>query len=109
MFSSKREQLISYFADGAFEGERRRRLPPELVANDEVMQAAVTLRRAVTGGRAAMARLCTRIAGRAQALPEASRPYWIELGKARFEPIRYLSGDTAPLERSVLYRCRVRS
>ncbi len=43
-------------------GEARRHVPPELVANAEVMQALMTVRRAVQSGHAST--LCAEVAGR---------------------------------------------
>jgi hypothetical protein len=64
MFAFKRtgarvamDYVIATGPDGA-----RRHVPPELVANHEVMQALMTIRRAVQSGRAMT--LCTEVAAR---------------------------------------------
>ncbi|MBZ0237058.1 MAG: hypothetical protein K8M05_32310 [Deltaproteobacteria bacterium] len=44
-------------------GDARRHVPPELVANHEVMQALMTIRRAVQSGKAST--LCAEVAARA--------------------------------------------
>lgn len=84
--------LVAFDADGA-----RRPVPPRLVANDEVLQADVTLRRAVRGGRKASAALCRKVAARIADDPDWADVVRLELLTEKFDALRYFAGDTAPL------------
>src|SRR5690606_8394838 len=54
MFSYRRERPTIYFARAIGADGEERRVPPELVGSSEVMQAAVTVRRAIQGGKKRM-------------------------------------------------------
>ena len=66
MFSRPRPKptVTIQYAVGVEPGGARHHLAPEMVANDEVLQARAVLARAVRSGRAAADELCRRIAGR---------------------------------------------
>jgi hypothetical protein len=121
MFARPRSMPRLFFAEGASRDGTRHRLSPSLVANDEVMQATASVRRAVSAGPAAMQALCHQIAeriahdsrpaeGRRQA--HDSRPadtaiIEVRLSSARFDPVRYFSHGPEPVERTTHERCDV--
>jgi len=65
MFAFKRPQarVAMDYVIATGPNDARRHVPPELVANHEVMQALMTIRRAVQSGHAAT--LCAEVAARA--------------------------------------------
>ncbi len=95
MFSKKRgrlqlDQVIGVGSAGV------RPLPPRAVANEEVMQALVLIRRAVRGGPREAAALCRRVARNVAPLPEFSDLRQIQVVTAQYEPLRYFAGSTQP-------------
>jgi hypothetical protein len=96
------------FFESVDERRRVRAVPPELVANDEVMQSAKRIRRAARQGPKALKQLCQEVAKRVQ---KQRRPKLLELRivEARFDPIAYFSEEPKPEERSVLTTCKVRA
>jgi hypothetical protein len=120
MFARPRSMPLLYFAEGATRDGGRHRLSPSLVANDEVMQATASVRRAVSAGPDAMQALCRQIAervaaarpaeGRRRALDGGSAGAAIvevRLSSARFDPVRYFSHGPEPVERTTHERCDV--
>ena len=110
MFARPRSMPLLFFAEGASRDGARHRLSPSLVANDEVMQATASVRRAVSAGPAAMQALCRQIAERVAA--HDSRPHdaaiiEVRLSSARFDPVRYFSHGPEPVERTTHERCDV--
>ncbi len=96
--------LLAVTADGA-----RRPVPPRLVANDEVLQAAETLRKAIRGGKRPSAALCRSVAARLADDPAWSDVVRLELVSERFDAIAYFAGDTAPIAAPrVRARCKVK-
>lgn len=83
------------------------RLGPELVANDEPMQALRTLRTAAEGGRSSLRSLCARIAERVEARPELARVRRVRIVRATFDPIRYFEVAPEPESSEALVTCRV--
>jgi hypothetical protein len=108
MFARSLDKRVIVFAEGLAKTAPAVRLGPELVANDEPMQAQRTLRRAATGGPPALRKLCRRIAERVAAAPELSAIRRVRIVRSAFEPLRYFEPDSAPAEREVLEQCRVR-
>jgi len=84
-------------------------VPPRLVANDEVMQAAMTVRRALRSGPGSALSLCQAIARRmAEHDPErASAVVRLEVRTSRFDAIDYFSTSTKPLETAVGATCEL--
>jgi hypothetical protein len=86
-------------------GGARTVLPPEAVANDEVVQAYETLRQAVRQGPEATARLCARAAewqaGRGD---DAGR---VEIVSDTYDAVAYFEGDDKPLATTVHASCEV--
>lgn len=83
------------------------RLPPEMVANDEPMQAMRTLRRAGNDGGRALKALCASIAARVARAPAFSRVRQVRIVRARFDPLTYFEGAPEPEEAQRLVQCRV--
>jgi hypothetical protein len=108
MFARPIEKSQLLFFESVDERRRVRAVPPELVANDEVMQSAKRIRRAARAGPEALKQLCREVAKRVR---KQRRPKLIELRivEARFDPVAYFSEDAKPEERSVLTACQVRT
>jgi hypothetical protein len=107
MFARTLDTRWLLFAEGV--GKRvTQRLGPELVANDEPMQAMRTLKLAHRQGQPALDRLCGRIAERvaaSQALVSVKR---VRITRGLFDPIAYFEVLAEPVKREVLVECRVR-
>jgi hypothetical protein len=108
MFARVVEKRVIVFADGVTSDSESRRLGPELVANDEPMQAQRTLRLAATSGRKALRMLCGRIAERVAKRSELAAVSRVRIGQGVFDPIKYFEGNGAPESRQVLIECKVR-
>lgn len=79
------------------------RLSPQTIAGtDQVVQAGVTVRRAVTAGAGASGRLCDEVAGRVAA------PATVAVVVERYDVIRWSAGDREPLERRTHAECEAR-
>jgi hypothetical protein len=100
MFSGKqpREATITH-AIGIDTDGSRAVLPPRVVANDEVIQAFETLRKAARS-TAASADLCGYVAQRAPRDVIA-----VEIISDRFDAIAYFEGDRVPRSSTVHARC----
>ncbi len=94
--------LVALADDGT-----RRPVPPRLVANDEVLQADVSLRLAVFGGRSTRDTLCRTVAARIAGDPAWADVHTLELLSERFDALRYFAGDTAPIKSRRQARCTV--
>jgi hypothetical protein len=109
MFARPRSRPLLYFAEGVSRDGARHRLAPSFVANDEVMQATASVRRAVSAGPDAMRALCSQIAERvASSAPAEGAIVEVRLSSARFDPVRYFSHGPEPVERTTHDRCDVR-
>jgi hypothetical protein len=108
MFARPRRMPVLYFSEGIDARGARRRLPPELLANEEVMQATARVRSAVAAGPEASGALCREIAGRALEHPDYSGLVAITLVSARFDPVAYFTRSTEPHEHTVHQRCALR-
>jgi hypothetical protein len=96
--------LLAIDADG-----RRRPVPPALVANDEVLQADVTIQRAIRRGKKTSVALCRKVAARLAEDPDWSDAVRVELVSEKFDALRYFAGDRAPLTKPRLRaRCKVK-
>ncbi len=105
MFSYRRERPTIYFARAIGADGEVRRVPPELVGSSEVMQAAVTVRRAIQSGKGRMRELCRGIAGRAQS-DAGLRGARIELVSAELDPVAYFVEGPEPVSLRRHHRCR---
>lgn len=77
-------------------------VPPEWVGSSEVLQAKVSIARAVRGGKKSMRKLCARVAERAASEGEAAIEF--RFRELRYDPIGYYEGQK-PLRDRTLYRC----
>jgi hypothetical protein len=107
MFARPRDKPWLTIAEGVDAQGRALRLPPSVVAHDEVMQAAATLRRAVQGGPVALERLCAHIAGELQRDAAHGSVRQVRIVGARFDPLRYFSEGPLPEAREVYFACPV--
>lgn len=107
MFARARGKPWLDFVEGVAADGSVVRLAPALVANDEVMQAAATVRRAVELGPAGLAALCTAVAGRVAAHPETQGVRTVRIVGARFDPLRYFVEGPQPEERVEHFGCAV--
>ena len=107
MFARPRSLPLLYLAEGVSRDGARHRLSPNLVANDEVMQATASVRRAVRAGPDATQALCGQIAERVAAAADESAIVEVRLSSARFDPVRYFSHGPEPVERTTHERCDV--
>jgi hypothetical protein len=107
MFARARDKPWLSIAEGVDDGEHAVRLSPATIANDEVMQAAATVRRAVAAGPAALAALCDTIATRVADDSSYLRVRAVRIVSARFDPVRYFTDGPTPEERNEHFRCPV--
>jgi hypothetical protein len=106
MFARTLNKRSLLFAEGV--GKRvTQRLGPELVANDEPMQAMRTLKLAATQGQPALHQLCQRIAVRVAASESLGSIKRVRITRGLFDPIAYFEVLAAPEQREVLEECRV--
>jgi hypothetical protein len=84
------------------------RLPPEMIANEEPMQAMRTLRQAGNGDRSALRALCSSIATRVARTPAFSQVRVVRIVRARFDPLTYFEGAPEPEQAQRLLQCRVK-
>ncbi|MET0287646.1 MAG: hypothetical protein ABW352_24375 [Polyangiales bacterium] len=107
MFARPRGKPTLSFVEGVTEAAALR-LPPEIVAHNEIMQAVATVKRAVMAGPEAMDRLCTRIAADVASDAAYAPVREVRIVSARFDPIRYFTEGPEPEERHEHFRCPVR-
>jgi hypothetical protein len=103
MFARKLDRPRLSFVERVDDQQRARRLEPELVASDEVMQSYRTIKRAVRQGPEAAKELCRSIARRvAQREKKVVR---LRIVRARFDPVAYFVSNAEPDEREVIASC----
>jgi hypothetical protein len=107
MFARARGKPWLSSAEGIDANEQAVRLSPEVVAHDEVMQVAATVRRAVQAGPLATETLCREIAARLASDPDYQRVQSVRIVAARFDPLRYFSEGPEPEQRTEHARCPV--
>lgn len=84
-----------------------RPVPPELVANAEVLQALVTIRAAVRAGPRQAMQLCERIADRLARAQKLAGAREVRLVTQRIDAVAYVSGDHRTEGGRVHARCPV--
>jgi hypothetical protein len=106
MFSGRQspETDISHIVAFTAEGERSV-LPPEAVANDEVVQAFETIRQAVAQGPAATRALCEDAAAWAAGHREGVAR--VVVVTDTYDAVAYFDGDKAPRGSTVHAECEV--
>jgi hypothetical protein len=108
MFARILQRPLLTFAEGLTKSGAAVRLPPELIANDEPMQAMRTLKLTASEGPQALKRLCSAIAERAARTPRFAEIRRVRIARARFDPLRYFEPDAPAPEREPLVECKVR-
>ncbi|MEM9494282.1 MAG: hypothetical protein AAGC55_34370 [Myxococcota bacterium] len=104
--------ITEVYAVGVAADATRTPIPPELLANDEVLQARAVLRRAVRAGRSARRELCKSIAERVDQLARDKVAEWMPIVEIRIvsgthNAVDYLTGaDPVGKERTRI-RCSV--
>lgn len=109
MFARPRNKPTLYSVEGVSNAGVFERLAPELVANEEVMQAAVTVRRAVRGGAETTAELCRRVAERVAEVPALAHLVRVEVIASRYDAVGYFTVGPKPEAREVVGSCSIRS
>lgn len=107
MFSYKREKTRLFHMDGLDAHGQRSRLAPKLVANDEAMQAAQTVRNAVRGGPERMALLCQRASERLAQDPAYAQVVQVRVVEGLFDSLSYFLGNREAEQLVVHYACTV--
>lgn len=107
MFAYKRQKTRLYHVDGLNRAGQRARLSPGLVANDEAMQAAQTVRQAVQAGPARMALLCGRVAERLSHDSSYAGVVRVRVVEGLFDSLGYFVGGSEPEQLVVHYQCSV--
>jgi hypothetical protein len=107
MFSYKRQKTRLFHMDGLDARGQRSRLTPKLVANDEAMQAAQTVRQAVRGGPERMALLCQRTSQRLAQDPAYAEVVRVRVVEGLFDSLSYFVGNSEPEQLVVHYECAV--
>jgi hypothetical protein len=108
MFARPLSRATVYFVERV-DGKRSRRLTPEQVSGNEVMQSFKTIGRAVHGGPDAVQALCFSIAERLAKAERRRRRVALHVVVARFDPVAYFTSGAPPEERLVVGRCKSRS
>jgi hypothetical protein len=108
MFARVLRQPRLTFAEGLKKSGEAVRLPPEMIANDEPMQAMRTLKLTANDGRQALKRLCAAIAERVGATPRYGEVQRVRIARARFDPLAYFEADSPREEQERLIECKVR-
>lgn len=107
MFSHPRSKPWLFRARG-MAPDRVTALEPSVVANDDVLQAAASVRQALLQGPEASEPLCHLIAERVAKLPHHAQVTWIELVSEQHDPIAYFEQYAPdPLQTVVHMRCEV--
>lgn len=108
MFARVLTRPLLTYAEGLTRSGRAVRLPPELVANDEPMQAMRTLKLTAKEGEQALEQLCGAIAERTARSPAHRQVLRVRIARASFDPLRYFETDAPAPEQESLVECRVK-
>ena len=95
------------YALGIEANGKRHHLQPDLVANDEVLQARAVLERAVAGGSAEAGRLCSSIARRVAKRNSLRDVTMVRVVTGRHDAVAYLTGKDRTGAESVHAMCPV--
>lgn len=99
--------LVADYMAAVDAGGERTSIPPELVANAEVLQAQATIRQTIRRGKAARAALCREVAARVAGEPDFASAVEVEMVGGRYDALEYLSGDKHQDREHVWVRCPV--
>jgi hypothetical protein len=108
MFARPLTRASVYFVERV-DGKRSRRLTPEQVSGNEVMQSFKTIGRAVQRGPQAVKALCASIAERLAKSERRRRRVALQVVVAHFDPVAYFTSGASPEERTVVGSCKSRS
>jgi len=107
MFSSVRGRAWIHVVVAVDENGNQRSVPPRLVANAEVMQAAQTIAKAVRRGDPARQRLCREVADRLARELRWREYERVELLSRKFAPMQYFVDGPDPIEERRQAVCRI--
>ena len=107
MFAYKRQKTRLFHVDALDRAGQRHRLAPELVANEEAMQAAQTVRKAVQAGPTRMTLLCERVAKRLTHDSTYAALVRVRVVEGLFDSLGYFVGDSEPEQLVVHHECAV--
>ncbi|MEE9385868.1 MAG: hypothetical protein V3V08_20855 [Nannocystaceae bacterium] len=109
MFTWNRTHATVHAAVGSPHDAYRKahRLEPRFIANDEVMLAAATVRRAIRRRGDAPRVLCEEIARRVAVSGSLEHLRWIALVSDTFNPLDYIERGSQASRRRVSARCRI--
>jgi hypothetical protein len=108
MFARPLQRPRLVYAEGQLGRGKFVRLPPELIANDEPMQAMRTLKLSANEGPEALQRLCASIASRVAQSAELTGVRRVRIVAAVFDPVRYFEIEPASDDKQRLMQCTVR-
>lgn len=91
MFSSVRVKPWIHVIVGFDANDRERRIPPQMIANAEVMQAAQTVAKAIRRKQAKT--LCKRVAARVAESPDYAALVRLEIQSRQFDPRTYFVSE----------------
>ncbi|MFQ5417037.1 MAG: hypothetical protein ACE5FL_08345 [Myxococcota bacterium] len=107
MFTADRGRVCIDRALGVDAAGRRVSLPPPLLGTGEIVQAQVTLRRAMRGNRAARKGFCRRVAGRVAAQRALDGVLRVEVVSECYDPVAYYVDGPQPQARRKRTGCDV--
>ena len=107
MFTADRSLVCIDRALGIDRSGRSVALPPRVYGSDEVVQAQVTLRRAMRAGDFERVTFCRRIAGRVATYPGLAGALRVEVVSECYDPIAYFVDGPEPQARRPLTACEV--
>ena len=108
MFARKKGNPIVHRVVAYDVAGNRVTISPEMIANDEVMQASRTVYHAIRKGRPAAKRLCKETATRVGRTPEFQQVVRLEVISDRFDAVGYFSGNQTPIRSWHHAVCEVR-
>ena len=97
------QDFVAYLDDD----EKRRPVPPDVVANDEVLLAQATIRRAVAGGPAKRQALCADVAAKLARDSEYASARVVLVMRGTYDAVEYLSGRNKTGSERTFARCAV--
>jgi hypothetical protein len=111
MFTTPRKRVVLYSVVGLRQNEeelaRPEVIPPRLIANHEVLQAAVMVRQAARQGQPAQRHFCEQVAAAVARSADFAHVQTLVIVRDVYDPVRYFTADGQSLERKPLHRCRV--
>ncbi len=107
MFARKKGHPLVHRIVGITAKGERLRVPPEMIANDEVMQAYRTVRAAVKKGKKGTALLCSDTAKRISETGSMKSVIRLEVRSDRYDAVRYFTHDPVPIRSRIHSVCKV--